>query len=86
EKEDTEKNGSDALQAFHKAISLDARHIPSSVLLAKAYLDLDAPGKNYLALAEGLLESITKGNGWDSSLAWLELGRVCERTNRDERA
>lgn len=60
-----ENNQTDAVKAFHKGLVVDANDISCRIWMAKAYLQ-----QGETELAEGLLESVTKQNGWDSSEAW----------------
>ncbi|KAG9298511.1 hypothetical protein G9A89_016508 [Geosiphon pyriformis] len=66
-----------AITSFHKALSLDTLHVPSLVHLGRTYLIMGE-----IELGKGVLESITKGNGWDCPEAWFYLGKACEATNR----
>ncbi|CAG8451093.1 6862_t:CDS:10 [Ambispora leptoticha] len=56
---------STARTLFQKALALDALHVPSLVHLGRTYL---LTGE--IELAEGVLESATKGRGWDCAEAW----------------
>ncbi|CAG8433123.1 7787_t:CDS:10 [Ambispora gerdemannii] len=62
---------STAITLFQKALSLDAFHVPSLVHLGRTYL---LTGE--IELAEGLLESATKGRGWDCAEAWQVFPRL----------
>ncbi|GAA5795787.1 hypothetical protein HPULCUR_001149 [Helicostylum pulchrum] len=59
-----------AADAFEKALVLDADHVPSQV--AKASLLLDSQQD----LADGLLQQITLGLGWDSAEAWYQHAKL----------
>ncbi|KAI8062995.1 hypothetical protein BDF21DRAFT_496904 [Thamnidium elegans] len=59
-----------AADAFEKALVLDADHVPSQV--AKASLLLDSQKD----LADGLLQQITLGLGWDSAEAWYQHAKL----------
>ncbi|RUS12859.1 hypothetical protein BC938DRAFT_478374, partial [Jimgerdemannia flammicorona] len=54
-----------AIMAFRKALACDPTHVLTKVYLGKTYLEMKE-----VELAEGLLESVTKGNGWDCAEAW----------------
>ncbi|KAN0060128.1 hypothetical protein ACQY0O_008102 [Thecaphora frezii] len=53
---------------------------------AEASLSDKAQDLSAVSLAEGLLTSVTLGNGWDVSEAWLFLARAVQRSNRTARA
>ncbi|CAG8783024.1 13070_t:CDS:2, partial [Acaulospora morrowiae] len=72
---------SDAITSFHKALAIDDQHVPTLVHLARTYLETDN-----LEMAEGLLEEVTKGIGWDCAEAWLLLGKIYKDTNRAKRS
>ncbi|CAG8518364.1 1508_t:CDS:10 [Paraglomus brasilianum] len=76
-----QENYDKAISAFHKAISIDPQHVPSLVHLGRTYIQT-----GNIEMAEGVLDSVTKGNGWDCAEAWYFLGNVFETTNRIERA
>ncbi|CEI87832.1 hypothetical protein RMCBS344292_02240 [Rhizopus microsporus] len=59
------KDIEEAQAAFDKALVIDPHHVMSRLELAKSYLLL---GNNQMA--EGLLDSLTKSNGWDCAEAW----------------
>ncbi|RUS21132.1 hypothetical protein BC937DRAFT_93541, partial [Endogone sp. FLAS-F59071] len=75
-----EKKTDTAVMAFRKALVCDPMHVMTKVHLARTYLET-----NELELAEGLLESVTKGNGWDCAEAWFYISQVFQRTDRIER-
>ncbi|CAJ0644372.1 10956_t:CDS:10 [Entrophospora sp. SA101] len=70
----------EAISAFHKAMALDLNHVLSLVYLARTYIET----KN-IEIAEGILDDITKGIGWDCAEAWLYLGQIYKATNRIKR-
>lgn len=55
----------DAITSFHKALSIDNSHMYSLVHLSRVYMK-----KDDLEMAEGLLDSVTKSNGWNCAEAW----------------
>lgn len=55
----------DAITSFHKALSIDNNHTYSLVHLSRVYMKMDD-----LEMAEGLLDSVTKSNGWNCAEAW----------------
>jgi cytochrome c-type biogenesis protein CcmH/NrfG len=59
------KDETSAIDALKKALSIDPEHVKAHVLLATIYHDMDE-----IELAEGLLERVTKGQGWDQTEAW----------------
>jgi tetratricopeptide (TPR) repeat protein len=59
------KDEASAIDALKKALSIDPEHVKAHVLLATIYHSMDE-----IELAEGLLERVTKGQGWDQTEAW----------------
>jgi predicted Zn-dependent protease len=55
----------DAIAAFQKALVVNPYHAEGRLWLARAYFET-----NEMEGAEGLLDRLTKGNGWDSAEAW----------------
>jgi len=55
----------DAITSFYKALSIDNNHLPSLVHLSRVYMKTDE-----LEMAEGLLDGVTKSNGWNCAEAW----------------
>lgn len=55
-----------AITAFQKGLVCDAHDVDCRLWLAKAYME-----QKLYEVAEGLLDAVTKGNGWDSAEAWL---------------
>lgn len=54
-----------ALEAYHKALTLDPEHLGTHIDLASLYMSL-----NEWEVAQGLLERATKARGWDCAEAW----------------
>lgn len=54
-----------ALDAFKRGLTIDPQHVLIHIALASLYLDM-----NQYELAEQLLESTTKGLGWNQAEAW----------------
>ncbi|KAI9480344.1 MAG: hypothetical protein EXX96DRAFT_562241 [Benjaminiella poitrasii] len=69
-----------AQAAFHKALVIDPNDVNSRLWLAKSYLE-----ENNEEIAEGILDIITKSNGWDCAEAWFQLGEIYKNTKRLER-
>lgn len=55
----------DAIAAFQKALVVNPYDADGRLWLARIYFELGE-----LEAAEGLLDRLTKGNGWDSAEAW----------------
>ena len=53
---------------------------------AEASLSKNAQDLSSVSLAEGLLNNVTKGTGWDVSEAWLFLGQAVQKSRRTQRA
>ncbi|CAB4390189.1 unnamed protein product [Rhizophagus irregularis] len=70
----------DAITSFHKALSIDNNHTYSLVHLSRVYMKMDD-----LEMAEGLLDNVTKSNGWSCAEAWFYLGKIYQATNRVKR-
>ncbi|KAI8374556.1 uncharacterized protein BYT42DRAFT_594592 [Radiomyces spectabilis] len=66
-----------AIAAFEKGLVANPMDIECRVWLAKTHMEMGA-----LELAEGILDMLTKGNGWDCAEAWFYLGEVYRRTDR----
>lgn len=60
-----QKNIDNAIEAFEKGAGIDPQDIDNSLCLANAYFE-----KGNMEMAEGTLESLTKGFGWHSAAAW----------------
>lgn len=70
-----------ALEAYKKALSLDHEHVQTHVDMAAVYMR-----SNEWELAEGLLDRITQGPGWDHAQAWFLLGNCYKQQHCFERA
>lgn len=55
----------EAQAAFQKALVIDPNDVRAQLELAKLYIQ-----QNNIELAEGILSSLTKSNGWDCAEAW----------------
>jgi len=74
-----------AQTAFTKALSLAPDHRSAVVHMAHFYLERpELPGG--LEIAEGLLDTLTQGRGWDLPEAWWLFAKAYTRTDRHERA
>jgi hypothetical protein len=62
----------DAITSFYKALSIDNSHVPSLVHLSRVYMKTDE-----LEMAEGLLDNVTKSNGWNCAEAWYSVLGNC---------
>ncbi|KAI9318362.1 hypothetical protein BX666DRAFT_1855116 [Dichotomocladium elegans] len=71
----------DAMAAFEKGLSVHQHDVENIAWLAKTHMEC-----GHMETAEGLLESLTKGYGWDCSMAWLLLGNIYRHTDRIGRA
>ncbi|ORX48244.1 hypothetical protein DM01DRAFT_1338707 [Hesseltinella vesiculosa] len=67
----------DATDAFRKGMVADALDLDCRLWLAKSYME-----RNQLAMAEGILDTITQGTGWDCTEAWFRLGDIYGQTQR----
>ncbi|KAI7864851.1 hypothetical protein BDF14DRAFT_1731500 [Spinellus fusiger] len=74
-----EQNSELAMEAFEKGLVADPADVECKVWLAKIHKENEE-----LEIAEGLLDSVTKGNGWDCSEAWFLLGEIYRETGRLE--
>ncbi|KAG0291457.1 hypothetical protein BGZ96_005182 [Linnemannia gamsii] len=70
-----------ATVSFSKALALAPYHPACLARVGRSYLDAGS-----LEMAEGTLESTTKGLGWNNAEAWFYLGKVFEATDRLTRA
>ena len=61
----TQASYTDATTSFYKALAIDNKHVPSLVHLARVYMETDD-----IEMAEGILDSVTKSNGWNCAEAW----------------
>ncbi|KAI9492654.1 hypothetical protein BDB00DRAFT_873233 [Zychaea mexicana] len=69
-----------AIDAFEKSIVTDGNDVDSHVWTARVHIE-----SGDLDVAEGILDSVTKGSGWDCAEAWFYLGRIYQRTSRADR-
>ncbi|KAF7726682.1 hypothetical protein EC973_008556 [Apophysomyces ossiformis] len=76
----TEKNTEQAIAAFQKGLVAEPNDVECRVWLAKIHKE-----NSELEIAEGLLDHVTKGNGWDCAEAWFHLGDIYRQTGRLER-
>lgn len=60
-----QKQPQKAIIAFQKGLVTKPSDVTCRVWLAKTYIELGD-----LEIAEGILEAVTKENGWDNSAAW----------------
>jgi tetratricopeptide (TPR) repeat protein len=60
-----QKRTEDAIAAFQKALVVNPYHAEGRLWLARVYFETGE-----IEAAEGLLDRLTKGNGWDSAEAW----------------
>ncbi|KAI8597727.1 hypothetical protein EDD21DRAFT_310413 [Dissophora ornata] len=67
--------------SFKKALALAPFHPSCLARVGRFYLDEGA-----LEMAEGVLESTTRSQGWDCAEAWFYLGKVFEASDRLTRA
>ena len=54
-----------AITAFQKGLVCESNDVECRVWLAKAYQE-----QGNLEIAEGILELVTRGNGWNCAEAW----------------
>ncbi|GAA6023866.1 hypothetical protein JCM11491_003297 [Sporobolomyces phaffii] len=79
-----------ARRALQRALSYSVDHVASLVQFARLYLSSSSSSVHThteVPFAELVLESVTKGRGWDCPEAWFELSRCYGVTGRrdDER-
>ncbi|KAI8340377.1 hypothetical protein EDC96DRAFT_449880 [Choanephora cucurbitarum] len=67
----------EAIKAFQKGLVAKPNDVNCRVWLAKTYVE-----RGDLEVAEGLLEAVTKENGWDCAAAWFYLGEIYKKTDR----
>ncbi|KAG2206740.1 hypothetical protein INT47_003682 [Mucor saturninus] len=60
-----QKQPQKAIAAFEKGLVTKPNDVECRVWLAKTYMDL-----KHLDIAQGILETVTQGNGWDNPSAW----------------
>ncbi|KAL1920695.1 uncharacterized protein VTP21DRAFT_1072 [Calcarisporiella thermophila] len=75
-----------ARSMFHRALAVDPHHVEAKVAVAKGYLAGKEDIGGELDLAEGLLESVTQGAGWNNSEAWVHLAKTYQLTDRWEQS
>lgn len=68
-----------ATDAYEKALVLDPEHVASQVAKAKLLAESET------VLAEGLLEQVTHGLGWDSSEAWVAYASILKQNGQMQR-
>jgi tetratricopeptide (TPR) repeat protein len=71
----------DAISAFQKALVVNPYDADGRLWLARTYIETGET-----EAAEGLLDRLTKGNGWDSAEAWYYLGDIYQKMDRLQRA
>ncbi|GAB5590884.1 hypothetical protein Unana1_05784 [Umbelopsis nana] len=76
-----QKRTEDAIAAFQKALVVNPYHAEGRLWLARVYFETGE-----IEAAEGLLDRLTKGNGWDSAEAWYYLGEIYHKMDRLPRA
>ncbi|KAI8890508.1 TPR-like protein [Backusella circina FSU 941] len=69
-----------AIKAFEKGLVTQPNDVNCRVYLATTFIE-----QGQLEIAEGLLEAITQGNGWDCASAWYQLSQIYKQTQRIER-
>ncbi|KAF9980637.1 hypothetical protein BGZ65_004861, partial [Modicella reniformis] len=67
--------------SFCKALALAPHHTACLTRVGRAYLEAGS-----LEMAESMLETTTKSEGWSSAEAWYYLGKVFEASDRLSRA
>ncbi|KAF9194555.1 hypothetical protein BGZ51_009118 [Haplosporangium sp. Z 767] len=67
--------------SYSKALALEPFHPGCLARVGRSYLDAGS-----LEMAESLLETATKSQGWNSAEAWFYLGKVFEASERLTRA
>ncbi|KAI8605462.1 hypothetical protein EDD21DRAFT_363470 [Dissophora ornata] len=67
--------------SYSKALALAPYHTACLTIVGRSYLEAGS-----LEMAESILESTTKSQGWSSAEAWFYLGKVFEASDRLKRA
>ncbi|KAF9567690.1 hypothetical protein EC968_003189 [Mortierella alpina] len=67
--------------SYSKALALEPFHPACLVRVGRTYLEAGS-----LEMAESMLETTTRSQGWDSAEAWFYLGKVFEASERLTRA
>ncbi|KAI8090162.1 uncharacterized protein B0P05DRAFT_464519 [Gilbertella persicaria] len=69
-----------AQAAFYKSLAIDPHDVTCRLELAKSHLSQDNQ-----EIAEGILDVMTKSNGWNCAEAWFHLGEIYKNTDRIDR-
>ncbi|KAI7888918.1 uncharacterized protein EV154DRAFT_539120 [Mucor mucedo] len=69
-----------AQTAFYKSLVIDPNDVTCRLWLAKSHLSQESK-----EIAEGILDVMTKSNGWDCAEAWFHLGEIYRQTDRLDR-
>ncbi|EPB92511.1 hypothetical protein HMPREF1544_00524 [Mucor circinelloides 1006PhL] len=69
-----------AQAAFQKALVIDPHDVNCRLWLAKSHV-----AQQSQEMAEGILDIMTKSNGWDCAEAWFHLGEIYKNTDRLDR-
>lgn len=69
-----------AQNSFYKSLVMNPNDVTCRLWLVKSHLAQES-----YEVAEGILEVMTKSNGWDCAEAWFHLGEIYQKTNRLER-
>ncbi|KAG0258957.1 hypothetical protein BG011_002960 [Mortierella polycephala] len=77
----TQNDQETASVSYSKALALAPFHAACLARVGRSYLDAGS-----LEMAESLLETATKSQGWNSAEAWFYLGKVFEASERLTRA
>ncbi|KAF9583966.1 hypothetical protein BGW38_007984, partial [Lunasporangiospora selenospora] len=77
----SQEDAETASVSFSKALALEPFHVACLTRVGRNYLEAGS-----LEMAEGVLGSATKSQGWDSAEAWFYLGKVFEASDRLTRA
>jgi tetratricopeptide (TPR) repeat protein len=79
-----------ALQALHKALSIEPEYVSAIIHICKIYLsppctDVEELDPDRVELAAGLLSDLTNGDGWDVPEAWYYLAKAAKMQGRIEK-
>ncbi|KAI8085700.1 hypothetical protein BDF21DRAFT_437777 [Thamnidium elegans] len=69
-----------AQTAYNKSLVIDPNDVICRLWLAKSHI-----AQSNQEIAEGILEILTKSNGWDCAEAWFYLGEIYRQTDRLDR-
>ncbi|GAA5816925.1 hypothetical protein MFLAVUS_010460 [Mucor flavus] len=69
-----------AQTAYNKSLVIDPNDVVCRLWLAKSHI-----AQSNREIAEGILEILTKSNGWDCAEAWFYLGEIYRQTDRLDR-